>query len=176
MILSETDIPGVLVVETEQHRDQRGWFGRTYCSDEFRAHGVDLTIVQCSSSFNERRGTLRGMHFQADPAQEPKLVRCTRGAVFDVVVDLRPTSPTYCAWVGVELDPDRANGHFVPTGCAHGFLTLVDATELSYAIGTRYAPELTRGVRWDDPAFGIEWPSPPAVISDRDASYPDFQR
>jgi dTDP-4-dehydrorhamnose 3,5-epimerase len=168
------DVAGVITIELERQHDERGWFARTYSTDEFSQQGIDLTAVQCSVSFSTRRGTLRGLHFQVEPAPEPKLVRCTRGAIYDVAVDLRPSSETYRAWTAVELSADRGNALFVPPGCAHGFLTLEDDTEVFYTVGVRYQPELTRGVRWDDPAFGIEWPFPPAVILERDASYADY--
>jgi dTDP-4-dehydrorhamnose 3,5-epimerase len=174
MIFTPTAVAGAFVVEVERYPDERGWFGRTYSFDEFAAHGVPWRVEQCSFSFNRQSGTLRGLHYQEHPHEEPKLVHCTQGRIFDVAVDLRPASPSYRRWVGQVLDPDRANALFVPAGCAHGFLTLVDGSQVSYAIGAPYVPEAGRGVRWDDPAFAIEWPAVPAVISERDAGYPDF--
>lgn len=174
MIFTPTEVEGVFVVDVERRIDDRGWFGRTYSPDEFAAHGVAWQVVQCSMSVNHRSGTLRGLHYQGDPHGDPKLVRCSRGRIFDVAVDLRPSSPTYCRWTSEVLDPDTANALFVPAGCAHGFLTLSDSTEVSYLIGASYAPGAARGVRWDDSAFGIDWPFAPSVISDRDARYPDF--
>ena len=138
------------------------------------AHGLASRLHQVSLSFNPRAGTLRGLHFQEAPHREAKLVRCTRGRVFDVAVDLRPDSPTYRGWAGAELDPENGDAFYVPEGCAHGLLTLADDTEVVYHIAGGYAPAAQRGVRWDDPAFGIAWPMPPAVINDRDATFPDF--
>lgn len=176
MKIAPTRIPGVMLIEAEGQVDGRGLFARTYDAATFAAAGLPTDWPQCNTSWNVRRGTLRGMHYQADPKPEPKLVRCTCGAVFDVAVDLRPDSATYCGWVGVELTADARDALYVPPGCAHGFLTLEDGSEVFYQMGESYAPELARGVRWDDPAFGIEWPFAPAVIGERDASYPDFAR
>lgn len=175
MIFKPTSLPGVFVIEPERHADERGFFARTYCADEFRANGLDPGISQCSTSFNARAGTLRGLHYQREPYAEVRLVRCTRGAIFDVAVDLRPVSPTYCQWFAVELTSENGRALYVPEGCAHGFLTLVDGSEVSYQISRPYRPEAGTGVRWDDPAFGIAWPFAPAAIADRDASYPNFQ-
>lgn len=174
MIFRDTDIEGVRIVELEPHRDARGSFARSFCTDEFAAAGIVMTVVQTNISRNTSRGTLRGLHFQAEPAPEPKLVRCTNGRVFDVAVDLRPASPSFCRWTGIELDAEAHNGLFIPVGCAHGFLTLSDDTEVTYMMGAAYAPELARGVRWNDPAFAIAWPFEPATMSDKDAAYPDF--
>jgi dTDP-4-dehydrorhamnose 3,5-epimerase len=175
MQFSQTKIPDVYVVHLEPHRDERGFFARTFCSDEFRRHDIPFEPVQMNISFNKAAGTLRGMHYQAEPFGEPKLVRCTRGRLFDVAVDLRPSSPTFRQWIGVELAPDSMTMLYVPRGCAHGFLTLRDETEVSYVMGAAFSPGSARGVRWNDPAFAIEWPCKPIVISDRDLSYPDFQ-
>ena len=175
MIFKPTSLSGVVVVEPERHADERGSFARTYCADEFRANGLDSRIAQCSTSFNGRAATLRGLHYQREPYGEVKLVRCTRGAVFDVAVDLRADSPTYCRWVGVELTAENGRALYVPEGCAHGFLTLVDGSEVYYQISQPFRPEAGAGVRWDDPAFGVAWPFAPAVIADRDATYPDYQ-
>ena len=172
VIFKPTTIDGVVLIDPEPHSDERGLFVRTFCDDEFAAHGLDFSIVQTSLSFNPIAGTLRGMHHQAEP--EPKLIRCTRGHIFDVVVDLRPSSPTYCKWTGIDLDAELRNSVFIPAGCAHGFLTITHSTEVAYSIGAPYVPDLARGVRWDDPLFGIAWPSSPAVISERDATFPDF--
>ena len=174
MKLVPTKIAGVLVVETEPAHDERGYFARTFDDEVFARHGAPLVTRQCSTSFNARRGTLRGLHYQTDPAPETKLVRCTRGAIFDVVVDLRPGSPTFRQWLGLELTAENASALLIPPHCAHGFLTLGDASEVLYQIDTPYAPELSRGVRWNDPAFAIGWPFEPHVIAPRDASYPDF--
>jgi dTDP-4-dehydrorhamnose 3,5-epimerase len=172
----EMRLPGAYVIEVERHEDARGFFARTWCEEEFRARGLTAQIVQCSLSFNPRRGTLRGMHYQAPPHAEAKLVRCTRGAAYDVVLDLRPDSPTYLGWDAVELTEDNRRTVYVPEGCAHGFQTLADMTELFYQMSRPYRPESARGVRWDDPAFGIRWPPAPAerLMSERDRTYPDF--
>jgi dTDP-4-dehydrorhamnose 3,5-epimerase len=173
----ETPVAGALVVESERIEDERGYFARTFASEEFAARGLDARVNQCSTSFNARAGTLRGLHYQAEPHGEAKLVRCTRGAIYDVALDLRSESPTYLRWYGVELSADNGRALFVPEGCAHGFQSLVDATEVLYQISTPYVPDAARGVRWDDPAFGIEWPPAPAdgrTMSERDATYPDF--
>ena len=163
------------MISLERHEDERGSFARTFCREEFAVHGLELSVVQCSISFNPVAGTLRGLHLQAGSALETKLVRCSRGRIFDVAVDLRPSSPTYCQWTGTELDAEAGDSLFVPAGCAHGFVTVEPSTEVVYSIGTRYIPELGRGVRWNDPAFGVEWPYQPTLISERDASYPDYR-
>ena len=175
MIFTETPIPGAFEVEIEPIRDERGWFGRSFDREEFERRGLEPAVVHANTSFNERAGTLRGLHYQADPDGEPKLVRCTRGAIFDVIVDLRPDSGAYKRWHGVELTPDNAKMLYIPVGVAHGFQTLTDGAEVGYLMGHEYVPEAARGVRWDDPAFAIEWP--PAdlrVISEKDSSYPDY--
>ena len=172
----DTPLPGVWVIELERHGDERGWFARTFDREEFRARGLNPDVVQCNASFNSRRDTLRGMHYQAEPHGEPKLVRCVRGAVFDVAVDLRSDSATYCRWHGVELTAENGLALYIPAGLAHGFQTLSDDSELLYQMGHHYVPEAARGVRYDDPAFGIRWPEPHGerVVSERDASYPDY--
>lgn len=175
MKFSATKIPGVVVVEAEPIGDSRGFFARSFCAREFAAAGLELTVAQTNLSHNARRGTLRGMHYQAEPIPEPKLVACIRGAIFDVAIDLRAESPSFRDWVGAELTDSNGKALFVPPGCAHGFLTLADETQVSYLMGEFYDPDLARGVRWDDPAFGVEWPGEPTVISDRDAGYPDFR-
>jgi dTDP-4-dehydrorhamnose 3,5-epimerase len=170
-------LDGVFVVELEPLGDERGWFARTFDAEAFAAAGLDARVVQCNTSFNARAGTLRGLHYQAGPHGEGKLVRCTRGAVFDVAVDLRPSSSTYCRWFGLELSADGTSSLFIPAGFAHGFQTLADGSEVHYQMTYHYVPEAARGVRWDDPAFGISWPAPPAggrIMSERDATYPDF--
>ena len=175
MIFTDTPLDGAKVIELEPARDQRGWFARTFDADLFRERGLHPAIVQCSTSFNERTGTLRGMHYQEEPHGEPKLVRCTRGAVFDVIVDLRPESQTYCGWFGIELAPDGGKMVYIPSGFAHGFQTLVDASEVHYQMGYEYVPEAALGVRWDDPAIGITWPATEErIISERDRGFPDF--
>jgi dTDP-4-dehydrorhamnose 3,5-epimerase len=175
--LVPTPLPGAYVVELEPIVDERGWFARTFDAAAFGALGLDPRVSQCSTSFNERAGTLRGMHYQVEPHGEAKLVRCTRGAIYDVIVDLRPDSTTYRRWFGIELRAGGAASLFVPTGFAHGFQTLVDATDVHYQMSYHYVPEAARGVRWDDPGFAIEWPEPPPrgrIVSERDAAYPDF--
>jgi dTDP-4-dehydrorhamnose 3,5-epimerase len=175
--LEETPLRGAWLVELDRHEDERGFFARTFDREEWAARGMDPTVAQCNTSFNTRAGTLRGMHFQADPHGEPKLVRCTRGAVWDAIVDLRPASPTHRRWFGAELTATNGRALFVPVGMAHGFQTLEDESEVLYMMGHEYVPESARGVRWDDPAFGIEWPEPPSggrTISERDASYVDY--
>jgi dTDP-4-dehydrorhamnose 3,5-epimerase len=175
MIFLPTELSGVFVVEAEPKADDRGLFARTYCRDEFAARGLCVNWVQCNVSFNTRAGTLRGMHWQAAPHEEVKLVRCTAGAAFDVVADLRPDSPTYRKWVGVELTAANRRAVYIPAGFAHGFQTLADGTELFYQMSGFYAPEAARGARWDDPALGIEWPACAGrVISERDRSFPDL--
>ncbi len=175
MIFEPTAIPGVLVIEVEAHRDARGYFARTFCVEEFRRQGIAFETVQCNVSLNRMKGTLRGLHYQAAPAGEPKLVRCTRGRLFDVAVDLRPESPASCNWTALEMSAEAPNALFIPEGCAHGFITLEDDTEIFYQMGSLYTPDLARGVRWNDPAFAIGWPMQPSVISERDAGYPDYR-
>lgn len=169
-----TDIDGVLLLETEPVADDRGDFARSYCADEFAAAGLDFDPVQMNISRNKTRGTLRGLHYQDAPHPDPKVVRCTRGRIFDVAVDLRAGSATFCQWVSAELSPETQNALIVPAGCAHGFITLEDDSDVQYLMGARYVPELARGVRWNDTAFGIAWPIPPVTLAPRDAAYPDF--
>jgi dTDP-4-dehydrorhamnose 3,5-epimerase len=173
---TETLLAGTLLIELDLLHDDRGFFARTFDADEFRRRGLDPTVVQCSTSFNERAGTLRGLHYQAEPDGECKLVRCTRGAIYDVAVDLRRDSGTYCRWFAIELAPDSARMLYLPAGIAHGFQTLVDSSEVAYQMSHVYVPEQARGVRWDDPAFAIDWPEAQRTISDRDRAYPDFER
>jgi dTDP-4-dehydrorhamnose 3,5-epimerase len=177
MRFTETPLSGAWIVELDLLEDERGWFARVFDSEEFAARGMDPAVVQSSISFNARRDTLRGMHFQAAPHGEPKLVRCIRGAVFDVAVDLRPGSPTFCAWHGVRLDADGHRAFYMPPLFAHGFQTLTDDSEVLYQMGHRYVEEAARGVRFDDSAFGIEWPAVRGelTISEKDRSYPDFR-
>lgn len=176
MLLTETRFAGLFVVEIEALSDDRGFFARTWCHDTFAVHGLDADLNQCSVSFNRRRGTLRGMHYQAEPHAESKLVRVTRGAIFDVVVDLRPASPTFGDWFGTELTADNHQALFVPKGFAHGFETLVDDSEVFYQISTTYRPEAARGIRFDDPSVGIVWPIPASVIAERDRNLPGLDR
>lgn len=174
MTFNETRLAGTYVVEVERHEDERGYFARTFGAEEFSRAGLNPVITQCSTSFNRLAGTVRGLHFQAPPHAECKLVRCTRGAIFDVAVDLRKSSPTYCEWFAVELTPDGARMLYIPEGVAHGFQALEGETEVAYQISAEYAPTHARGVRWDDPAFGIQWPLAVTTISERDREYPDF--
>jgi dTDP-4-dehydrorhamnose 3,5-epimerase len=174
MRFRETEIADTFIVEPERHVDERGFFARTWCPTELEAANLDHRLAQCSISWNAERGTLRGMHYQRAPMEETKVVRCTNGAIFDVVIDLRRHSPTFRGWVGRELTADNRHAMYVPKGCAHGFLTLTDDTEVLYMISEFYEPALAAGVRWDDPSFGVDWPLRPSVISGRDASYPDF--
>ncbi len=174
MRFTPTGLEGALIVDVEPREDERGFFARSFCQDEFAAHGLRTDVVQCNVSYNRRRGTLRGMHFQVAPRAEAKLVRCTRGRLLDVVVDLRDGSPTRCRWVGVELGGEAARHRalYVPEGFAHGFQTLEDDTEVFYQMFERFSAEHARGARWDDPAFGIRWPLPDPILSDKDRSYP----
>jgi dTDP-4-dehydrorhamnose 3,5-epimerase len=174
VIFQPLRLKGAFVVEPEPVADERGFFARTWCRREFEAQGLNADLAQCSVSFNARRGTLRGLHYQAEPHAEAKLVRCTRGAIWDVLVDLRPDSPTFKAHAAVVLDETNRRMVYVPEGVAHGFLTLADATEVFYQISTFHHPASARGVRWDDPAFAIPWPEPVRVISERDRTFPDF--
>lgn len=176
MIFEPTRLEGVTVVAPERVEDERGFFARTWDTEVFESQGLDPRLVQSSVSYNRLRGTLRGMHYQAAPHEEAKLVRCTAGVVFDVAVDLRPESRTYLDWFGVELSAENRLALYVPEGCAHGFLTLTDDSEVLYLISAFWAPDAGRGVRWDDPAFGIRWPGEVAVINERDRTYPDHER
>jgi dTDP-4-dehydrorhamnose 3,5-epimerase len=168
-----TDLPGIWLVEPVRHVDDRGHFARTWCTREFAQHGLDPRVVQCSTSYNVRRGTLRGMHYQAPPSAELKLVRCTRGAIFDVAADLRPDSSTFRRWVGFELTPENGRALYIPPGFAHGFLTLADSSEVAYQMSDFFEPGSARGLRWNDPILGIAWPAEPEVIAPRDRDYPD---
>lgn len=174
MIFVPTALPGAFVIELEKLEDERGFFARTWCAREFEAHGLNPRLVQCNTSFNRRKGTLRGMHWQAAPFEEAKLVRCTAGAIHDVVLDLRPGSPAYLKHLVVELSAADRRMLYVPEGCAHGFQTLADDTEVFYQMTEFHSPEHARGVRWDDPAFGLPWPAVERTMSDRDRGYPDF--
>lgn len=172
MTFRELPQAGAFVIDPDRVEDDRGFFARTWCAEEFASRGLNPRLAQCSVSYNRRAGTLRGMHFQADPHAEAKLVRCTRGGIYDVIIDLRPDSPTFRSWAGVELTADNRRLLYIPEGFAHGFQTLADDTEVFYQISVPYHTASARGVRWDDPAFGIRWPRPIAVISPRDAAYP----
>ena len=168
----ETRLKGAFIIEPERLEDERGFFARTFCQKEFEAHGLNSKIVQCNISYNKRKGTLRGMHYQAAPMAEAKLVSCTRGAIYDVIIDLRPKSPTYCQWIADELNTENRKMIYILEGFAHGFQTLEDDTEVFYHMSEFYSPEHARGVRWDDPVFGIEWPLNTKIISEKDKNYP----
>ena len=174
MIFSETALAGAWIVEPERLEDERGFFARSWCRREFEARGLNPDVAQCNVSFNKRRGTLRGLHYQAEPYREAKLIRCTRGAVHDVILDLRPGSTTFLRHVAVILDAESRRMLYVPEGLAHGFQTLEDDTEVFYQMSAFYSPDHARGVRWNDPAFGIRWPDDDPTISSRDRGYPDF--
>ena len=174
MKFESTPLAGAFVIDLERREDERGFFARSYCEREFKAQGLDPCVAQCNISFNKRRGTLRGLHWQVSPYGEAKLVRVTRGALWDVIVDLRSDSPTYCRGFAVELTAENRRALYVPEGFAHGFQTLVDDVEVCYQMSAFYAREAQRGARWDDPAFGLEWPIIPPFMSERDADYPDF--
>jgi dTDP-4-dehydrorhamnose 3,5-epimerase len=173
MKLTRVPLQGAFVVDVEPIPDERGFFARTWCAEEFRSLGLNPKLAQCSVSFNKRRGTLRGMHYQNDPWPEAKLVRCCSGAIYDVIVDLRRASPSYAKWFAVELTAANHTMLYVPEGVAHGFQTLTDDAEVFYQISEMYHPECARGVRWNDPAFGIEWPIPDPILSERDRTFPD---
>jgi dTDP-4-dehydrorhamnose 3,5-epimerase len=174
VIFRETALKGAYVIEPERKEDDRGFFARTWCRDEFASHGLSTALVQCNISYNHKRGTLRGMHFQKAPHAEVKLVRCTAGAIFDVIVDLRPSSPTYTRHVSVVLSSANRQMLYIPEGMAHGFQTLEDSTEVFYQMSHRYDALSAGGVRWNDPQFGIAWPPATRIIAERDQQYPDF--
>ncbi len=177
MHFAKTPVDGAFLIDVEAHEDERGLFARTFCAEEFAAHGLDPRVAQASVSFNRRAGTLRGLHYQAAPHGEAKLIRCTAGAIFDVILDLRRDSPSYLRHFAATLTSRERRALYVPVGCAHGFQTLVDDSEVLYQMSTSYAPESARGVRWNDPAFGIAWPpASDRVMSERDRTYPDFDR
>lgn len=172
MIFQETKLAGAFVIELERREDERGFFARAFCQNEFEAHGLRRVIAQANVAHNRRKGTLRGMHFQIPPAAETKLVRCTRGAIVDIIVDLRPESPTYLEHVAVELNEDNQRALYVPERFAHGYQTLADDTDTSYQVGEYYSPAHERALRWDDPALGLRWPLPVAVMSPKDEKAP----
>lgn len=174
MLFHETPLPGAWLIEPRFHADDRGYFTCTYSRRAMADHGCNPDVHECNSSFNLKAGTLRGMHFQIAPFQQPKLVRCVRGAIWDCIIDLRPGSPAFRQWFGIELTTDNRKQLYIPEGFAHGFITLADDTEVFYQMGNVYHPDSARGVRWNDPAFDIRWPRPVSVIIERDATYPDF--
>jgi dTDP-4-dehydrorhamnose 3,5-epimerase len=172
----KTPLDGAYLIELEPIADERGFFARSWCQEEFSSHGLNPNLAQCSISFNKKRGILRGMHYQEEPYQEAKLVRCYSGAIYDVILDLRPTSPSHRMWFAAELTATNRTMIYLPEGFAHGFQTLADNCELFYQISESYNPECTRGVRWNDPTFAIQWPIADRIISDRDRSFPDYMR
>lgn len=174
MIFTETEIVGAFLIDIEQHLDERGSFGRSFCKREFEEHGLNPVVAQCNVSTNSKKGTLRGMHGQRSPHEEDKLVRCTRGSIYDVVLDLRPSSPSYRKHLGAMLTAENRRALYIPKGVFHGFLTLEDDSEVHYQMSEFYSPSHGCGVRWNDPTFAIEWPGDVRVLSDRDARYPDF--
>lgn len=171
----ETKLGGAFIIDMQRLEDERGFFARSWCHREAAGHGLAPNWVQCNISFNKKKGTLRGMHYQVAPCAEAKLVRCTMGAIYDAIIDLRPESSTFKCWTAVELTADNRRMLYIPEGFAHGFLTLTDSTEVFYQMSEFYAPAHARGLRWDDQTFAIEWPLTPEVVSDQDRNYPDFQ-
>lgn len=174
MIFTETKLKGAYIIEIEPIQDDRGFFARAWCHNEFEAQGLTTRLAQANISFNHQQGTLRGMHYQVPPFGEVKIVRCTRGALYDVIIDLRPDSPTYKEWIGVELTAENHKMLYVPENFGHGFQTLVDNTEATYQVSQFYTPGAERGIRWNDPAFGIEWPAEVAVMSEKDKNWLDY--
>lgn len=175
MIFTETKLKGAFIIELELREDERGFFARSWCRQEFEAHGLNIRLAQCNISFNKRKGTLRGMHYQLAPHAEAKLVRCTRGAIYDVIIDLRPDSSTFKQWISLELSAENHRMLYVPEGFAHGYQTLENNTEIFYQVSEFYHPESERGVRWNDPAFSINWPWEEPTISAKDLSFRDFE-
>lgn len=175
MIFTETKLKGAFIIDLEPHRDRRGFFARTFCAQEFEAHGLKSTIAQCNLSYNHQKGTLRGMHYQIPPVSETKVVSCVRGAIYDVIIDLRPDSPTYTQHIAVELTAENRRALYIPELFAHGFQTLTDDAEVLYQMGEFYTPGYDRGIRYDDPMFSIEWQLPVSVISDRDLAWSAFE-
>ena len=176
MIFKETKLKDAYIIELEPIEDNRGFFARSFCQEEFRLHGISMNIVQCNISYSKKSGTLRGMHYQAAPFEEAKLVRCKKGAIYDVIIDVRPSSNTYKKWVSVELTDENRKMIYIPKGFAHGFLTLMDNTEVFYQMSEFFMPEYARGIRWNDPAFGINWAADVTAISEKDQKYDDFTK
>ena len=175
MIFTPTPLPGAYLIELEKYEDERGFFARAFCTEEFARQGLPTRIMQANLSYNRHSGTLRGMHFQKDPHGEPKLIRVMRGSVYEVIIDLRPDSATYCQWHGIRQDWQQRQALFIPAGVAHGFLTLAPESELYYEMFAMYNPEAASGVRYDDPCFNIVWPADIQVITEKDRTWPDFQ-
>lgn len=174
MIFRETKLKGAYLIEPERLHDERGFFARTWSQKAFQTYGLNANVVQCNVSYNSKKGTLRGMHYQTDPFEESKLVRCTRGSIYDVIIDLRQSSLTFKKWISVELTAENHKMLYVPEGFAHGFITLADNTEVYYQMSEEHNAEYARGVRWNDPAFGIQWPLKVSVLSEKDSRYPDY--
>jgi len=175
MKFTETRLQGAFIIELERLADARGFFARTWCQREFETHGLNPALAQCNISFNAKRGTLRGMHHQTAPHEEAKLVRCTMGAIYDVIIDLRPASPTYMEWESVELTSQNRTMLYIPEAFSHGFLTLADDTEVFYQMSQFYAPECAAGIRWNDPQFNITWPEDIHIIAEKDMQFPDYE-
>ena len=175
MIFTETKLKGAFIIEIEKLEDERGFFGRSWCVNEMKDHGINVNILQANVSFNKYKGTLRGMHYQIAPYGESKLVRCSRGSIFDVIIDLRPDSPTYKQWIGVELSQDNYKMLFVPVDFAHGFITLEEDTEVTYMMSEIFVPGAGATIRWNDPAFNIKWPFEPLIMSEKDKKQTDFE-
>jgi dTDP-4-dehydrorhamnose 3,5-epimerase len=174
MIFHETTLKDAMLIDLEKRGDERGFFARTFCQKEFSARGLDINYTQQNTSSSKYRGTLRGMHFQKSPHAETKLIRCLRGAIVDIIIDIRPNSPSFCKWEAFELNEDNKRMLYVPKGFAHGFQTVSDEVEVTYLVDGFYEPTAEGGVRWNDPAFGIQWPLEPTVMSDKDKAWPDF--
>ncbi|MBN2373535.1 dTDP-4-dehydrorhamnose 3,5-epimerase [bacterium] len=174
MIFKETALKGAYIIEIEPIEDERGFFARSFCAKEFEKHGLNFHIAQCNISYNERKGTLRGMHYQTAPYEEAKLVRCTMGEIYDVIIDIRPYSATYMRWISIELTAKTRKMLYIPEGFAHGFQTLADCTEVFYQMSEFYQANSAKGIRWNYPTFGIKWPIMPPIMNDKDRSYPDF--
>ena len=174
MIFTETKLKGAFIIDLQKREDERGFFARTYCADEFSKRGLSTHMPQSNMSLSKQKHTLRGMHFQIDGAEEAKLIRCTRGSILDVIIDIRKNSPTYCEHISVELTEENHRMLYVPEGFAHGFITLVDNVEVAYQVSQFYTPGKERGIRWNDPLFGIQWPTQQPIISEKDAIHPNF--
>lgn len=176
MIITQTELYDAYIIELNKREDERGFFARSFCEKKLLEHGITFQVVQANISYNHHKHTLRGMHYQANPHEEAKLIRCPKGAIFDVIIDLRVDSPTYMEWTGIELTEQNLRMLYVPKGFAHGFITLVDETEVVYLMSEFYKPEAGKGIRWNDPAFDIDWPATPKVISEKDKSWPDLEK
>jgi dTDP-4-dehydrorhamnose 3,5-epimerase len=176
MRFTPAPLKGAFIIDLQRHEDERGFFGRAFCEREFQGHGLSTPMVQTNVSFSKEKGTLRGMHYQAPPHEEAKLIRCTRGSIYDVIVDVRPDSSSFLEWMGVELSSENGRMLYVPEGFAHGFLTLEESAEVAYQVSEFYTPGSERGIRYDDPEIGIDWPGEVRVLSDKDRTWPAFER